>query len=87
MNDIAEITDRRVEKVAVPVRLSLTTGLTLGGEIFLEPHQRIIDMFNDGTSAFMFKSENATGEKQVWVVAKAHIVEIEELRLNKPPAA
>jgi hypothetical protein len=82
MNDITEFGERRVEKLAVPVRLTLATGLTLGGEAFLEPHQRLIDMFNDGNNAFMFRSENAAGEKQVWVISKRHVVEMEVLKLH-----
>jgi hypothetical protein len=81
-----ELQDRaqaRIEKVAVPVRVTLATGVTHGGEVFLEPHQRIIDMFNDGTSAFMFKSETAAGERQIWMIAKRHVVEIEALKMNR----
>jgi len=87
MNDLSQFTDPRIEKLPAPVRLTLSTGITLGGEIFLEPRQRVIDMFNDGNNAFMFKSVGVGGEKQAWVISKRHVVEMEILTATQAMAA
>ena len=74
------MTDFR-EKISVPVRLLTAIGETHEGVVYLEPQQRLIDMLNDGSPAFMFRE----GES-VHVMMKRHVASVEVLPLRRKAA-